>query len=79
MRSTLRYGYLGMILLAVFLILFGLSLLGVDIAAHRSSWAFARGRRSPDPVQPLVTPQRAPYIVETASDLEAVLLRLTLR
>jgi hypothetical protein len=31
----LRYGNLGFILLAVFLILFGLSLLGVDIAALR--------------------------------------------
>jgi hypothetical protein len=35
MRGTFRYGYLGMILLAIFLILFGLSLLGVDIAALR--------------------------------------------
>ena len=31
----LRYGNIGMILLAVFLILFGLASLGVDIAALR--------------------------------------------
>jgi len=32
MRGTFRYGNLGMILLAVFLILFGLSALGVNIS-----------------------------------------------
>jgi len=35
MRGTFRYGNLGMILLAVFLILFGLLTLGVDIGVLR--------------------------------------------
>ncbi len=35
MRGTFRYGFLGMILLGIFLILFGLSLLGLDLGALR--------------------------------------------